>query len=68
MEEADGFLLGRRTYEIFAAYWPTVGDENNVIAARLNALPKYVVSTTLDKVGWNNSTLIASDVLGRSPS
>jgi dihydrofolate reductase len=59
-EAADAFLLGRTTYEIMAAYWPRITDEDEV-ARKLNSLPKYVVSKTLDKVTWNNSTLIEGD-------
>jgi dihydrofolate reductase len=54
-------LLGRKTYEIFAAYWPHAKDEPG--ADNLNNAKKYVVSTTLDKVDWNNSTLIKGDVV-----
>src|SRR6266542_1914683 len=54
-------LLGRKTYEIFAAHWPSVGGDDP-IAAKLNSMPKYVASRTLDKVTWNNSTLIEGDV------
>jgi dihydrofolate reductase len=53
-------LLGRKTYEIFAAYWPH-SDEPG--ADDLNNAKKYVVSRTLDKVDWNNSTLIKGDVV-----
>ena len=57
----DALLLGRRTYEIFAAHWPRVtGDDP--IAAKLNAMPKHVASRTLEAVEWNNSTLIQGDV------
>ena len=44
--EAGGFLLGRRTYEIFAAYWPNAPEEEQVIAEPLNTKPKYVASKT----------------------
>ncbi len=60
---ADGFLLGRKTYEIFAAHWPRVADKGDPVAAALNGRPKYVASRTLDRVEWKNSTLIKGDVV-----
>jgi len=60
--EAGGFLLGRRTFEIFAAYWPNAPEEEQVIAEPLNTKPKYVVSTTLtEPLEWQNSTLLQGE-------
>lgn len=61
--DADGFLLGRKTYDIFANYWPKVTDPDNPIASVLNSRPKYVLSRSLERVSWNNSSLIGGDVV-----
>ena len=58
---AAAVLMGRRSYEILGAHWPRVGDDDPM-AAKLNKVPKYVASTTLDRAEWSNSTLIEGDV------
>ncbi|MDG4827474.1 dihydrofolate reductase family protein [Asanoa sp. WMMD1127] len=61
-DRADAFLLGRRTYEIFAAYWPQVTDETDPIASRLNSLHKYVASRSLAATDWTPATVISEDL------
>lgn len=55
---ADAFLMGRRTYEFLAARWPA---RTGALAERLTALPKFVVSATLDRPGWHNTTVLRDD-------
>jgi len=59
---AGAFLLGRKTYEMFAASWPKSTDPADEIATALNTRQKFVASRTLDNVRWNNSTLLKDDV------
>lgn len=58
---SDAILLGRITYQGFAAAWPTMTDETG-FAERMNSIPKYVVSTTLEKVKWNNARLLKGNL------
>jgi dihydrofolate reductase len=64
VNDAGALLLGRRTYEAFAAVWPTMREDTG-IADTMNALPKYVVSATLQTADWNNSTIVGGDVVER---
>ena len=60
---AGGFILGRRTYEVFAAHWPKASQEEQVLAQPLNTLPKYVASRTLQApLAWQNSMLLDSPI------
>ena len=57
---AEAMLMGRRTYEWFAARWPS---RSGALADRLNSMPKFVVSSTLQHPNWNNSTVLTGNVL-----
>jgi dihydrofolate reductase len=58
----EALLLGRKTYEIFAAYWPGA-PADDPFAVKFNSVPKYVVSTTLQKTDWNNSHIIRGNIV-----
>jgi dihydrofolate reductase len=60
---ADEFLLGRRTYELMFPAWSQVADSDDVVAQKLNNLPKHIVSRTLRSPEWKNSSVIDGDVV-----
>jgi len=64
---ADAFLLGRATYDIFAAHWPRVTDAQDPVASALNTLPKHVASRTRKRFDWNGA-LHVGDVVSEVPS
>ena len=60
LRDSAAFLMGRRTYEIFSQQWP---QESGPYADQLNAMPKYVFSSTLRHADWANTTVVADDVV-----
>ena len=61
--DAGGYLLGRGTYDLFAAHWPNASAEEQLLGEPLNTRPKYVASTTLaEPLEWQNSTLLRGNV------
>jgi dihydrofolate reductase len=64
-QRADAFLLGRKTYTLFADYWGAQADDSNPFSAAINPRPKYVVSNTITNPAWKHSTVISGDVSAR---
>ena len=63
LNEAGGFVLGRRTYELFAGHWPNASEEEQPMAQPLNSKPKFVATKTLtEPLDWENSTVLHGDV------
>ena len=61
LEESDALLLGRKTYEGFAAAWPTMEGTGD-FGVKMNTMPKYVVSSTLERAEWTGSVVVAGDL------
>jgi dihydrofolate reductase len=64
LRDSDAQLLGRVTYEGFAAAWPGMEESAGEYGKKMNAMPKFVVSTTLTEARWNNTTIISGNVAG----
>jgi dihydrofolate reductase len=66
LNEVDALLFGRVTYQGMASYWPTPSAKENdpIIADKMNTIPKFVFSKTLDKVEWSNSRLVTENIAG----
>jgi dihydrofolate reductase len=62
-EAADALLVGRNTFEIFREFWPKQTDDPTGVSDYLNAVNKYVVSSTLDDLGWENSTVLGGPIV-----
>jgi dihydrofolate reductase len=58
LDTVDGLLFGRKTYQLMALYWPTATGDDPVITLKMNVLPKFVFSRTMEKAEWNNTRLI----------
>ena len=63
LDLADGMLFGRRTYEAFARDWPQITDPDDPYTARMNSLPKYVVTNTLTEGSWHPTTVLRGDAV-----
>ena len=62
LEASDALLMGRRTYELMAGYWPTAQDNDPVVKEKMNRTPKLIFSTTLKQVAWQNSRLATDSI------
>ncbi|MGP4023372.1 dihydrofolate reductase family protein [Actinomadura sp. 3N407] len=60
LQASESLLMGRETYDAYASVWP---ERDGAVPDRINSMPKYVASTTLDEAGWNNTTVIKDDLV-----